>query len=105
VGRLHLIEGIMDQDIYMGILLEPMLPSADLLFGRENWYFQQDNDSKHTTKCVCQWSVYHNIPKIEWPAQSPDLNPIESLWSLLDQTTANRKVNTEEELFECLQKA
>jgi hypothetical protein len=40
VGRLHRIEGIMDQDIYMGILEEPMLQSADLMFERENWYFQ-----------------------------------------------------------------
>jgi hypothetical protein len=41
---LHRIEGIMDQDIYMGFREEPMLQSADLMFGRENWFFQQDND-------------------------------------------------------------
>jgi hypothetical protein len=44
VGRLYRIEGIMNQDIYMGILEEPMLHSADLMFWRGNRYFQQDTD-------------------------------------------------------------
>jgi hypothetical protein len=35
VGHLYLIEGIMDQEIYLKILEEPMLHSADLLSGRE----------------------------------------------------------------------
>lgn len=52
VGRLHLIQGIMDQEQYLDILEEPMLHSADVLFGRENWIFQQDNDPKHTAKRV-----------------------------------------------------
>jgi hypothetical protein len=42
VGHLFLIEGIMDQEIYLNILEEPMLHSADLIFGRENWYFRQE---------------------------------------------------------------
>lgn len=36
VGNIHLIEGIMDQDVYLDILGEPMIQSADLLFNREN---------------------------------------------------------------------
>lgn len=92
VGRLHRIIGIMDQEIYMDIREEPMLHSADLLFGRENWILQQDNDPKHTAKRVK-----------EWPPQSPDLNPIENLWSILDRRLSNRHVNSEAELFQCLQ--
>jgi hypothetical protein len=91
VGQLCLIKGIMDQEAYLNILEEPMLQSADLHLGGENWHFQQDNDPKHTAKSVK-----------EWPSQSPNLNPIENLWSLLDRTLCNRKCKSEAELFQAL---
>ena len=39
---------------------------------------------------------------MDWPAQSPDLNPIENLWSILDKHLSNRKPKIESELFELL---
>ena len=102
VGTLHRIEGIMVKETYNDLLGNVMLPSADMLFGRENWHFQQDNDPKHTAKINKQWFIDWEIPIIDWPSQSPDLNPIENLWSILDRKCANRTCKNELELFEDL---
>ena len=40
---------------------------------------------------------------MEWPPQSPDLNPIENLWSILDQQTRERRPQSDEQLFEILE--
>ena len=45
------------------------------------------------------------IPLEDWPSQSPDLNPIENLWSILDRSISDRRCNTKAELWECLQEA
>ena len=40
-----------------------------------------------------------------WPSQSPDLNPIEHFWDLLDLETKLRKAKTKDQLIVTLQKA
>ena len=42
--------------------------------------FQQDNDPKHTSRRAQIWFEEQGIKLLDWPAQSPDLSPIEHTW-------------------------
>ena len=108
LGILHRIHGIMDKFVFNNILETCALPSIHMLFGDENppnYIFQQDNDPKHTAIINREWIEDNNVPTFEWPANSPDLNPIENLWSILDRDLMSRTPNNEEELFDVLQEA
>ena len=102
VGPLYRIPGIMDQFGYITILEEVMLPYAEWEMPLK-WVFQQDNDPKHTSKRAKSWVQTNKIEVMEWPAQSPDLNPIEHLWCDIKFAVSEAKLKNAEELWKVVQ--
>uniref|UniRef100_A0AAX7SKK8 Tc1-like transposase DDE domain-containing protein n=1 Tax=Astatotilapia calliptera TaxID=8154 RepID=A0AAX7SKK8_ASTCA len=77
--KLVRVDGKMDGAKYRAVLEENLLESAkDLRLGRR-FTFQQDSDPKHKARATMGWFKTKHIHVLDWPSQSPDLNPIKNL--------------------------
>lgn len=98
VGNLHFIEGAMNKFMYRDILTGNLEESAGNLGLAGDYYFQQDNDPKHTSHLMREWLLYHVPHQLKTPPQSPDLNPIENLWEHLDRQIRKHNIQNKNQL-------
>ncbi len=75
-----------------------MLPSADQLFKDADFIFQQDLAPAHTAKSTKTWLNDHGVGVLDWPANSPDLNPIDNLWGIVKRKMGNKSPKNADEL-------
>lgn len=102
VGNLVFIEGNMDKIMYLNILKDILLQSAEKLGLSTEFRFYQDNDTKHKSGVVQSWLIWNCPHLMEPPAQSPDLNVIENLRALLENKIRNHDISSKEALKSAL---
>ncbi|GBP15894.1 Transposable element Tc1 transposase [Eumeta japonica] len=92
----------MDKHVYLPILKENLDASANKMgLPAGGFYFQHDNDPKHTALDVKLWMLY-NITHLPTPPQSPDLNPIENLWAYLEEKIREHNISSKTLLKQAL---
>ncbi|KAF7659361.1 hypothetical protein LDENG_00299140 [Lucifuga dentata] len=65
----------MNSEVYRNILSAQVQANASKLIDRR--FILQDNNPKHTAKATKEFFKAKKWTILDWPSQSPDLNPIE----------------------------
>ena len=63
----------------------------------------QDNAPYHKAMVVMNFLKAEYFTVMDWPPQSPDLNPIENVWKTLGARSKARNPKTTEQLLDALQ--
>ncbi len=98
VGTLCFLKSTVNAAIYQDILEHFMLPSADKLYGDADFIFQQDVAPAHTATGTKSWFNDHGVTVLDWPANSPDLNPIENIWCIVKRKMRDTRPNKANDL-------
>ncbi len=98
VGPLCFLKSTVNAAIYKEILEHFMLPSADKLYGDADFIFQQDLAPAHTAKGTKSWFNDHGVTVLDWPENSPDLNPIENLRGIVKRKMRDTRPNNADDL-------
>ena len=99
---IELFTNNMDSDFYWEVL-KSNIKSLKKIGGTKT-ILQWDNAPSHVSTKALKFYEKNKIERIEWPAKSPDLNPIENIWAIVKRELEKRKVTKQERLLKIFRK-
>ncbi|KAG2802899.1 hypothetical protein PC113_g18682 [Phytophthora cactorum] len=88
-SELVVLNGRQNSRDYIYTISEHMLPFAHKNYGVD-FVFMQDNASIHASIETKSFFQEIRVQLLDWPARSPDLNPIENVWAILASKVYSR---------------
>jgi hypothetical protein len=79
-GPLHAANGTMRKEQYIHVLDNCLFPKMKGWFPENHGIFMQDGAPYLTAKAAMNYLYSHSVEVLEWPGNSPDMNPVENIW-------------------------
>jgi transposase len=92
VGTVTPVVGNLNSEKYINNLDDSLWRVIAQHFPTSPYIFQEDNVPCHVSRRTSQWKTENDIPTLEWPPQSLDLNIIENVWKVI-KTKVQRRID------------
>ncbi|GFV51736.1 uncharacterized protein TNCV_1320921 [Trichonephila clavipes] len=90
----------MRQNQYKDVLQNRLIPQLEEWFPNEEPYiFMQDGALCHTARSIKAFLAEQNIPLLDWPGNSPDMNLIENVWELMKREVTKDVITNKTQLL------
>ena len=92
------LPGTMMTVTYKETLQEHLLLYRVVCFPTGGDIFQQDNAPPHKSRSTLEFLQHHHVTVLPWPPYSPDLNPIENMWSIVKRNIHRHRFTSKDSL-------
>ena len=95
--------GTIDSSKYCEIVGD-FIPYATALFP-DGWILEQDGATPHTSRKTKDFFAENSVQFLQWPPNSPDINPVENVWMMLKSFVEKKNPKTKDELIQYVQES